>query len=127
MKKNKESNRVVVTSKEQLKTAINQKKEHIEIQGDLARELKWIGKLSPGKIAALSAVLALAVGGATTIGAPVSVAALSVASVATVTGSEIAAIILASGMTVTLLLAILQGYEVEMQYNGVSMCLKRKE
>ena len=54
MRRKKEQDRVIVTTKEQLKTAVNQKKEHIEIQGDLARKLRWIGLLSPRKIAALT-------------------------------------------------------------------------
>ena len=40
MRRKKEQDRVIVTTKEQLKTAVNQKKEHIEIQGDLARKLR---------------------------------------------------------------------------------------
>ena len=91
MSKKKEPDRVVVTTKEQLKTAIDQKKEHIEIQVDLAKKLQWIGLLSPHKIVALTVVLAAA-----------------------------------TGVAVALLLAILKGYEVEVKYNGASMCLRRK-
>lgn len=135
--KKKEPDRVVVTTKEQLKTAVNQKKEHIEIKGDLARKLQWLGLLSPRKIAALTVVLATVTGvatiGVTTVGAPiaiggatVSLAAVSAAPIIEITGGEMAATILASGVAVALLLSILKGYEVEVKYNGASMCLKRK-
>ena len=137
MRRKKEQDRVIVTTKEQLKTAVNQKKEHIEIQGDLARKLRWIGLLSPRKIAALTVALATAAGVATigvpTVGAPVaiggaavSITAASAAPIIEITGGEMAATILASGVAVALLLSILKGYEVEVKYNGASMCLRRK-
>ena len=47
--KKKEPDRVVVTTKEQLKSAVNRKEAYIEIQGDLARKLQWMGKLSSGR------------------------------------------------------------------------------
>ena len=42
-------NKVVVSSKEELKTAIKRKEPYIEVQGDLAKKMKWMGKLSIGK------------------------------------------------------------------------------
>ena len=38
-------NKVVVSSKEELKTAIKRKEPYIEVQGDLAKKMKWMGKL----------------------------------------------------------------------------------
>ena len=132
MRRKKEQDRVIVTTKEQLKTAVNQKKEHIGIQGDLARKLRWIGLLSPRKIAALTVALATAAGvatiGVTTVGAPVAIggAAVSITAASAAPIIEMAATILASGVAVALLLSILKGYEVEVKYNGASMCLRRK-
>lgn len=99
--------------------------------------MQWLGLLSPRKIAALTVVLATVTGvatiGVTTVGAPiaiggatVSLAAVSAAPIIEITGGEMAATILASGVAVALLLSILKGYEVEVKYNGASMCLKRK-
>lgn len=129
--KKKEPKRVVVTTKEQLKTAVNQNKEYIEIQGDLARKLQWIGKLSSARLYKLTGVLAAAAGATAVgvVGGPMTgipIAAVSAVAVTNVTGAGVAAVILASGVTVTLILSVLKGYEVEMQYNGASMYLKRK-
>lgn len=129
--KKKEQDRVVVTTKEQLKEAVNRKEAHIEIQGDLARKLQWMGKLSSAKLHKLAGVLTAAAG-ATAVGvaagpvAGIPIAAVSATAVTNVTGAGVAAVILASGVTITLILSVLKGYEVEMQYDGVSMYLKRK-
>lgn len=129
--KKKEPDRVVVTTKEQLKSAVNRKEAYIEIQGDLARKLQWMGKLSSAKLYKLAGVLTAAAG-ATAVGvvggpvAGVPIAAVSAVAVTNVTGAGVAAVILASGVTITLIVSVLKGYEVEMQYNGASMCLKRK-
>ena len=125
--KKKEPDRVVVTTKEQLKSAVNRKEAYIEIQGDLARKLQWMGKLSSAKLYKLAGVLTAAAVGV--VGGPVAgvpIAAVSAAAVTNVTGAGVAAVILASGVTITLIVSVLKGYEVEMQYNGASMCLKRK-
>ena len=45
-KKKNSINKVVVSSKEELKTAIKRKEPYIEVQGDLAKKMKWMGKLS---------------------------------------------------------------------------------
>ena len=56
-KKKNNINKVVVSSKEELKTAIKRKEPYIEVQGDLAKKMKWMGKLSSVKIAAIIALL----------------------------------------------------------------------
>ena len=56
-KKKNSINKVVVSSKEELKTAIKRKEPYIEVQGDLAKKMKWMGKLSSVKIAAIIALL----------------------------------------------------------------------
>ena len=56
-KKKNSINKVVVSSKEELKTAIKRKNPYIEVQGDLAKKMKWMGKLSSAKIAAIIALL----------------------------------------------------------------------
>lgn len=49
MEKENSINKVVVSSKEELKTAIKRKEPYIEVQGDLAKKMKWMGKLSSVK------------------------------------------------------------------------------
>lgn len=41
-KKKNNINKVVVSSKEELKTAIKRKEPYIEVQGDLAKKMKWM-------------------------------------------------------------------------------------
>ena len=43
-KKKNSINKVVVSSKEELKTAIKRKEPYIEVQGDLAKKMTFIGK-----------------------------------------------------------------------------------
>lgn len=121
-RKNKETNLAVVTTKEQLKKAVEQKKEHIEIRGDLAKKLRWMGKLSPSKIIALSAAL----GGIAVGSAAAPIATVSFVAVEKIAGKELARIIIASGLTVTMLISILKGYDIEAEYNGDSILLKCK-
>ena len=57
-KKKNSINKVVVSSKEELKTAIKRKEPYIEVQGDLAKKMKWMGKLS-GVVEAAEANVAI--------------------------------------------------------------------
>lgn len=61
-KKKKSENVVVVTTKEELKTAIKSKEPCIEVQGNLARKMKWMTKLNRAAIIALIPAL-VAIGG----------------------------------------------------------------
>ena len=56
-KKKNSINKVVVSSKEELKTAIKRKEPYIEVKGDLAKKMKWMMNLSSVKIAAIIALL----------------------------------------------------------------------
>ena len=47
----------IVTTKEQLKAAVNRKDSYIEVQGDLAKKMTWMAKLSKKKIALVIAGL----------------------------------------------------------------------
>lgn len=99
--KNKGENKkaTVVTTKEQLKAAVNRKDSYIEVQGDLAKKMNWMAKLSKKKIALIIA----AVGVYFATGAEVSAA------------STLAALLGAAAVV-----AILKGYNVEADVvNGV--------
>lgn len=113
--------KIVVKTKEELKAAVRRKEPCIEVQGDLAKNLKWIKKLTKPQAAALAALLASAVIPFPI--APVSAVA-SRSAVTAITGGEIAAIIFAGGISAALILAILNGYQVEI--SGDKILLTKK-
>ena len=113
-KKKNSINKVVVSSKEELKTAIKRKEPYIEVQGDLAKKMKWMGKLSSVKIAAIIALLtslaAVPGGGVLTVSveaaeANVAIYVISILGIATIIG-------------------IFRGYNVEVETGKVSLRLK---
>ena len=102
-KKKNSINKVVVSSKEELKTAIKCKEPYIEVQGDLAKKMKWMGKLSSVKIAA---IIALTAGGVVDAAeANVEIYVISILGIATIIG-------------------IFRGYNVEVETGKVSLRLK---
>ena len=115
-KKKNNINKVVVSSKEELKTAIKRKEPYIEVQGDLAKKMKWMGKLSSVKIAAIIALLtslaAVPGGGALTAGGVVEAAEVNVA------------IYVISILGIATIIGIFRGYNVEVETGKVSLRLK---
>lgn len=121
-----------IYTKEELKKAISNKEPEIIVGGDLAKQLKWIAKLSVVKIGLLIVALgslAIATGG-TSIAAT-GVASLTAASgiaatsgVADIVGEEIAMIIFCSGLSIAIILSILKGYNVEIEGNKVKLTIK---
>ena len=118
-KKKNSINKVVVSSKEELKTAIKRKEPYIEVQGDLAKKMKWMGKLSSVKIAAIIALLtslaAVPGGGvltALTAGGVVEAAEVNVA------------IYVISILGIATIIGIFRGYNVEVETGKVSLRLK---
>ncbi len=132
LRNTKKDKKVVVTTKEQLKAAVNRKEPVIEVQGDLAKKLQWLGKLSKAKISALivalGAITAISVGtGGTAAAGGVSAAAIAPIiskKMGEIAGKEIAGVILACGISIALILAILKGYTAELEYNNVILRLK---
>ena len=117
----KSKNIVVVKTKEQLKVAVGKKEFQIKVEGVLAKKLSWMGKISslkiPSLIAALGSAVAMTVGGGTCM----AISAVPVAAIAKVTGMEIATVILSCGLSVSLILAVLGGYTIAVQSDGILM------
>jgi hypothetical protein len=97
---------VVVYTKQELKDAMKKNEPYIEVKGDLAKQLKWIGKLSHKQILLLIPAVASVV-------IPGAGPAISATAIASITGTEIAGIILASTVFAGVVLGILKGYNVE--------------
>ncbi|GKX51545.1 hypothetical protein [Budvicia aquatica] len=115
---------VMVRTKEELKKARNAKVEFIVVEGELADKLKKGKKLAYAGIAGTV--------GATTIAAlmaatPVTggVSFFAVAPIAALTGFEVAAIIAAASIGLTLLIAVFKDYE-EIEARDGMVKLKRR-
>lgn len=124
-RKKKDEERTIVTTKQELNAAIKRGEPLIEVKGDLIKQIKWVERLSPVKIAALVALLAsLAIPNPMS---PISMAAVaSMPAVADLTGMEIATIIFASGLSVSLILSLLRGYDVKIGSGDKSLLLTKK-
>ena len=120
-KKKNSINKVVVSSKEELKTAIKRKEPYIEVQGDLAKKMKWMGKLSSVKIAAIIALLTslAAVPG----GGVLTVSALTAGGVVEAAEANVAIYVI-SILGIATIIGILRGYNVEVETGKVSLRLK---
>ena len=106
--KNKKENVTIVTTKEQLKAAVNRKDTCIEVRGDLAKKMNWMAKLSKRKISLIIACLT-GTTGAAVVAAPVTAgASLAAAGVAS---ADVMPIVLILGGIVVI--AILNNYDIE--------------
>lgn len=94
----------VVTTKEQLKVAVNRKDSCIEVRGDLAKKMNWMAKLSKKKIAIVIAALT-----GTIATAPVT-AGVSLAA-GTVVSTEV--LVLTALLGTVVVIAILSDYSIE--------------
>ena len=117
-KKKNSINKVVVSSKEELKTAIKRKEPYIEVQGDLAKKMKWMGKLSSVKIAAIIALLTslAAVPG----GGVLTVSALTAGGVVEAAEANVAIYVI-SILGIATIIGIFRGYNVEVETGKVSL------
>ena len=111
----------IVTTKDQLESAKNSRIDEIIITGKLANDLKKSKKIayaSAGTIAVLIAAIAATpfTGGLSAVG---------LIPVAAMTGFEIAAIIIAASIGITLIIAIFKDYE-EVDYEDGRLRLRRK-
>jgi hypothetical protein len=85
------------------------------VVGDLAKNIKWMTKLSKKQIAALVALLG--VGTVSVVASPVVTPAVMTATVG-ITGAEIAQIIFASSLGIALICSVFNGYDVEASIDG---------
>lgn len=131
-RKNKEEKGkiTVVTTKEQLKAAVNRKDSCIEVRGDLTKKMNWMAKLSKKKLAIVIAALT---------GVAVVVPVMSGASIAVTKGISFAAnkspLIIAGTVSkeeidfleIMVVVAILKGYNIELgTVNGYLKLTKNK-
>ena len=115
----------IVHTKEELKMAIKRRDPYIEVQGELSGKIKWMTNIPAKKVGALIGVLAaLPVVGGVVVGAPVMEVT---AAIAKVTGKDVATVILASGISISLIIAVLRDYNIEMEKNGAVLRLKKNE
>ena len=119
-KKKNSINKVVVSSKEELKTAIKRKEPYIEVQGDLAKKMKWMGKLSSVKIAAIALLTSLA---AVPGGGVLTVSALTAGGVVEAAEANVAIYVI-SILGIATIIGIFRGYNVEVETGKVSLRLK---
>lgn len=130
-KKKKDTEReVIVKTKEELKAAIKRKEPYIEVQGDLANKMKWMGGLSKKKVAAFVALLAVAASNPVTGGAAAAGSALSakyLVAQGVVNASEsIAAYSLIIMLGIVTVLAIFREYSIVIEINPPKVILVSK-
>jgi hypothetical protein len=115
-----------VSTLKQLKCAKENNFDEIIVKGDLANKLKKAKKITTLGTVGLGILTATL--GAATIAAPVTggISYLAAAPVAVMTGVEIAAIIAASALGITLVLALFMGYE-EISFRDGQLILKKKQ
>jgi len=112
----------IVYTREELKKAKEQKIDNIVIKGELANKLhkaKKIAKLSTATIGIIIAALGAApiTGGISTF---------AVAPVAALTGMEIAAIIAAASVGISLIVAVFKNYDI-VKYKDGELILERNK
>lgn len=116
----------VVTTQQELEAAKERGDEQIIIEGELANKLKQSKKITmvgAGTLALLTAAV-----GAATVTAPVSggLSYLMAAPIAAMSGLDVAAIILASAIGLTLVIAVFKNYE-EISYSAGAMVLRKRQ
>ncbi len=115
-------NSVTVTTKEELEKAKELKATEIIVKGELAEDLKKSKKIATASVATIAVITAAL--GAVPFTGGLSVAAA--APIAALTGMEIAAIIVAASIGITLIVGVFKNYEVEAEAPGL-MKLKLKK
>lgn len=114
----KQKNKItVVCKKADLWEAVKRKDPCIEIQGDLAKKMKWLKALSSVKKKRLTVEL-----GRLNLSSDISTCSNAV--MVAITGTEIAVIILSLGVTIALIIAVLRDYDVEVYVEGIRLIKK---
>ncbi len=116
----KTEKKVIVKTKEELKAAVKRKEPCIEVQGDLANKMKWMGKLSKVQIAAFIPLLSTA--------ALNPLAADSVVMIQSTVGAikTAAVICLLTTIGSVTIIAIYKGYDVDITIDSMTIRLIRK-
>ena len=117
---------IIVTTKEELKAAQDQKVNEIIVSGELANKLKkakQITKLGAAGLGILTAALGFGI-----VAAPVTggLSMFAAAPVAALTGLEITAIITASALGIALIIALFKDYE-EISFENGKMTLRKRQ
>ena len=117
--------RVEVTTKENLKRAQEQGVYEIIVIGELAEKLKKSKKIVTVGVVGIAVLVAAF--GVATVTAPVSggLSYFAVAPVAALTGVEIAVIITAASVGITLVIAVFKDYE-EISFSSGEMTLRKR-
>ena len=121
-KQNKKSV-VIVKTKQELDVAVKKKEPYIEVQGELVKKMKWMKRLSLPQKTDLVTLLKRA---GIQNGTSVIPSETLKSSVAAITGTQIALIIISGGLSITLIVAVLCGYNVEIQDGDKSILLTKK-
>jgi len=116
----KTEKKVIVKTKEELKAAVKRKEPCIEVQGDLANKMKWMGKLSKVQIAAFIPLLSTAALNPLATG---SAAMIQTAVEATKTAAVTYLITIIGAVTI---IAIYKGYDVDITAGSMTIRLIRK-
>lgn len=119
-------NRIEVTTKEALKIAQEQGIDEITVMGELAEKLKKAKKITTLNKVGLGLLMATL--GAATVTAPMTggLSYYAAASVAALTGVEIATIITAASLGIAMIIAVFKGYDVIVDGPG-RLILKKKD
>lgn len=123
LKKEKEAV-TIVTTKEQLKAAVNRKDACIEIRGELVGKMKWMAKLSGKKIAIIITCLTTSVVVPTMTPAAGSAALVAAGMGAAEASSAIGIIVLLGAVVVV---GIFKNYDVELSTGDISLRLTAKK
>ena len=123
LKKEKE-NVTIVTTREQLKAAVNRKDTCIEIRGELVGKMKWMAKLSGKKIAIIITCLTASVA-VPAMTPAAGIAALVAAGMGVAEASFAISVIVLLG--VVSVVGIFKNYDVELSTGGISLRLTAKK
>lgn len=120
--------KTIVKTKEELKAAIKRKEPYIEVQGDFANKMKWMGRLSKKKVAVFIALLTAAAANPVTGGvAAGGITAKYLIAKGAVGASEGSmAVVLIGMLGITTILAIFRGYSIVIETNPLKVILVSK-
>lgn len=123
----KKENPLVVRTVPELKQAVKNNKNEIIVTGDLAKKLKWMRFITPSMGLSLIPLLAGAVAAPFTGGASMLAAtSATVALGTTMSMGELCAVILACGVSVSLIISVLKGYDIHAIKDGSEIMLSSK-
>ncbi|MFA7240757.1 MAG: hypothetical protein WC091_11640 [Sulfuricellaceae bacterium] len=113
---------ITVTTKNELESAKNNGYEEIIVSGSLANDLKKSKSIAYAGVTTIG-ILTAALAAAPFTGG---ISALAAVPIAALTGFEIAAIIIAASLGITLIIAIFKDYE-EISFSDMRLVLRKKQ